>query len=213
MIESVETMSKRPPRGVGRLAAQSSALFLCDMQEKFRRTIQFYPQVIEVARRLLEAAKVLQLPVVVTEQYPKGLGHTVAELNVGKFPTFPKTQFSMLIPDVENHLKSLPEVKSVILCGLETQACVLQTVFDLVERDYDVHVVADAVSSRSMVDRMFALERIKDAGGFVTTSESVLLMLCKDAANPHFKEIQKLINEPAPDSGLLVQRSDEGTPV
>lgn len=200
-------------RNVGRVAVQSSALFLCDMQEKFRRTIQFYPQVIEVARRMLEAAKILQLPVIVTEQYPKGLGHTVTELNVDKCPIFPKTQFSMLVPDVEKHLKALPQVKSVILCGIETQACVLQTVFDLLDKNYDVHVVADAVSSRSMVDRMFALQRIKDAGGFITTSESVMLMLCRDAASPHFKEIQKLINEPAPDSGLLSQRIDEGTPV
>jgi nicotinamidase-related amidase len=161
---------------------------------------------------MLKAAQALDVPIVVTEQYPKGLGRTVAELDVSGLPIFPKTQFSMFVPEVENHLKTLPHVKTIMLCGIETQACVLQTVVDLVEKNYDVHVVADAVSSRSMVDRMFALQRVKDSGGFVTTSESLMLMLCRDASHPKFKEIQKLISEPTPDSGLLSHAINDGSP-
>jgi len=183
------------------------------MQEKFRKTIQYYPHILNVSNRMLKAAQALELPVVVTEQYPKGLGPTVPELDVSRCPIFPKTQFSMMIPEVENHLKTLPNVKSVILCGIESQACVLQTVLDLVERNYEVHVVADAVSSRSMVDRMFSLQRMKDAGAFITTSESLMLMLCRDASHPKFKEIQKLIWDPAPDSGLLSHSINDGSSV
>ncbi|KAK2144617.1 hypothetical protein LSH36_743g01008 [Paralvinella palmiformis] len=193
-------------RQIGKIVLNRSALFLCDMQEKFRKTIQYFPQVIATSNRLLKAARILDMPVIVTEQYPKGLGPTVSELDISGLPVFPKTRFSMVLPEVEEHMKqTMPDVKSIILCGIETQACIQQTVLDLLEREFDVHVLADCVSSRSMVDRMFALERIKSAGAFITTSESILLSLTGDAAHPKFKEIQKLIADVAPESGLLRQ--------
>jgi len=188
---------------IGKLAVNSSALFLCDMQEGFRKTISYYPQILEVSKRMLTAAKSLDMPVVVTEQYPKGLGKTCKELDITGCPVFPKTQFSMLIPEVEAHMKTLPGVDSVILCGIECHACIQQTVLDLRERHLDVHVLADAVSSRNMVDRMFALQRMKEAGAYISTSESMILMLARDAKHPKFKELQKCIWDPAPDSGLL----------
>ncbi|KAK3605551.1 hypothetical protein CHS0354_013192 [Potamilus streckersoni] len=190
-------------RRLGRICPKNSVLFLCDMQEKFRKTIQYYPQIIAVSNRLLQAANTLNIPVVVTEQYPKGLGPTVSELDVTQCPVFPKQKFSMMIPEVEQHLKKLTEVKSVILCGIEAQACVQQTVLDLLEKHIDVHVIVDASSSRSMVDRMYAFKRMHEAGAFLTTSESMILTLCGGSDHPKFKEIQKLIWEPAPDSGLL----------
>jgi len=188
---------------IGKLAVNSSALFLCDMQEGFRKTISYYPQILEVSKRMLTAAKSLEMPVVVTEQYPKGLGKTCEELDVAGCPVFPKTQFSMLIPEVEAHMKTLPDLKSVILCGIECHACIQQTVLDLREQNLDVHVLADAVSSRNMVDRMYALQRMKEAGAYISTSESMILMLARDAKHPKFKELQKCIWDPAPDSGLL----------
>ncbi|CAD5120763.1 DgyrCDS9323 [Dimorphilus gyrociliatus] len=152
---------------------------------------------------MLTAAKALNLPVVVTEQYPKGLGHTVKELDVKGFPIIEKTQFSMCTAETREHLKSVKNLNSVLLCGIEAHACVQQTAFDLLEDGYDVHILADAVSSRSMVDRMLAFRRMENAGAFITTSESVLLMLCKDAAHPKFKEVQKCIWEVTPDSAIL----------
>ncbi|XP_046360652.2 isochorismatase domain-containing protein 2-like isoform X1 [Haliotis rufescens] len=190
-------------RRLGRIALENSTLFMCDMQEKFRPTIQYFPQIINVANRMLNAANTLDMPVVVTEQYPKGLGPTVPELDVSQHKVFPKTCFSMLIPEVEEHIKKMRDLKSVILCGIETQACIQQTALDLLERNYDVHVIVDACSSRSMVDRMYAFDRMKEAGAFLTTSESMMLALTKDAASPKFKQVQKLIWESAPDSGLL----------
>ncbi|XP_071478305.1 isochorismatase domain-containing protein 2-like [Diadema antillarum] len=191
-------------RNLGKLVLRNSALFVCDMQEKFRPNIKYFPEIIDVSTRLFRAAKTLEMPVVITEQYPKGLGPTVQELGVNRDEEdiYAKTCFSMVLPDVEEKLKK-NDVKSVILCGIETQACVQQTTLDLLDKGYDVHVVADAVSSRSMVDRMFAISRMRDCGAFITTSESVLLSLVQDAAHPKFKEIQKLIATSAPDSGLL----------
>ncbi|XP_073458721.1 isochorismatase domain-containing protein 2 [Aquarana catesbeiana] len=188
---------------LGRLGQKSSVLFLCDMQEKFRPNIVFFPQIVSVAARLLQASKILDIPVIVTEQYPKGLGPTVPELGADGIKKYSKTCFTMLIPEVEKELQAFPERRSVILCGIETQACITSTTLDLLEKGFDVHVVADACSSRSQVDRLVALSRIKQSGAFLTTSEGVILQLLQDSSHPKFKQVQKLIIEPAPDSGLL----------
>ncbi|XP_077979118.1 isochorismatase domain-containing protein 2-like [Glandiceps talaboti] len=192
-------------RRLGKIAIETSALFLCDMQEKFRPSIKYFPQIVEVAGRMLTAAKILKIPVVTTEQYPKGLGPTVPELDVkGSSKIVAKTCFTMVLPEIEEHIKNLG-VKSVILCGIETQACIQATAIDLLEKDIDVHVIADACSSRSMVDRMYALERMKQSGAFITTSESMVLQLLRDAKHPDFRETQKVIWTTAPDSGLLTK--------
>ncbi|KAM5131879.1 isochorismatase domain-containing protein 2 [Mantella aurantiaca] len=188
---------------LGRLGQKSSVLFLCDMQEKFRHNIAFFPQIVSVACRLLQAGKMLDIPVIVTEQYPKGLGPTVPELGADGIKKYSKTCFTMMIPDVEKELQSFPERRSVILCGIETQACITSTTLDLLEKGFDVHIVADACSSRSQVDRLVALSRIKQSGAFLTTSEGVILQLLQDSSHPKFKQVQNLIMEPAPDSGLL----------
>ncbi|KAF0287009.1 Isochorismatase domain-containing protein 2 [Amphibalanus amphitrite] len=192
-------------RSLGRLVPQNTALFLCDMQEKFRPNIKHFAEVVQVSNRLLQAASVLDIPSIVTEQYPKGLGHTVPELEVEKYGLTPiaKTQFSMCVPEVDEMLKANKNISSVILCGIETHACILQTTMDLLERDYEVHVVADACASRSHLDRVYALERVRRLGGFVTTSECAILSLAPNSAHPKFRQLQKIIWTPAPDSGLL----------
>lgn len=154
---------------------------------------------------MVTAAKIMGIPVIATEQYPKGLGNTVEEIDTSGFREriYPKTKFSMVIPDVEEQLKEMENVKSIVLMGIETQVCVLQTALDLLERNYDVHILADGVSSRTMVERMIAIERLRQSGAFITTSESVLFMLMGDAKFPNFKEVQALVKTSAPDSGLL----------
>lgn len=109
----------------------------------------------------------------------------------------------MLTDSVESSLKSLGDPQQVILCGIETQACIACTTYDILERGMEVHIVADAVSSRSQTDRFFALSRLKQSGAFLTTTEGVLLQLVQDAKHPNFKEIQKLLAHPSPDTGLL----------
>ena len=90
---------------LGKVSPKSSALFVCDIQEKFRPSIGFFPEIINVAGRMLETAKVLELPVITTEQYPKGLGPTVKELDVSWTKVVPKTNFSMCVPDTVDALK------------------------------------------------------------------------------------------------------------
>ncbi|CAH2319399.1 isochorismatase domain-containing 2 isoform X2 [Pelobates cultripes] len=111
---------------IGKLSQPSSVLFLCDLQEKFRHNIAFFPQIVSVAARMLQAAKILEVPIIITEQYPKGLGPTVPELGADGLIKYSKTCFSMLTSDVQDKLQSIGERQSVILCGIETQACIMQ---------------------------------------------------------------------------------------
>lgn len=190
-------------RRLGRLSEKSTSLFLCDMQEKFRPSIMYFEQITQTAGRLNELSKILSLPTIVTEQYPKGLGHTVSEVgDISHAKKFEKTCFTMVLPEVQKALDEA-KTKSVVLCGIETQACILKTVTDLLELGVDVHVVADAVSSRSQVDRLYGLATMRQMGAFVTTSETVLLQIMGDAAHPKFRQAQKLIKTSAPDSNLL----------
>ncbi|XP_069856724.1 isochorismatase domain-containing protein 2 isoform X1 [Dipodomys merriami] len=186
---------------LGRVSPESSMLFLCDMQEKFRN-VAYFSQIVSVAARMLRVAQLLGVPALLTEQYPQGLGPTVPELGAEGLQALSKTCFSM-VPILQQELDSRPHLKSVLLCGLEAQACIMQTALDLLDRGLQVHVVVDACSSRSQVDRLVALARMRQSGVFLSTSEGLILQLVRDAANPHFKEIQKIIKEPAPDSGLL----------
>uniref|UniRef100_A0A8C2C4A1 Isochorismatase domain containing 2 n=1 Tax=Cyprinus carpio TaxID=7962 RepID=A0A8C2C4A1_CYPCA len=188
---------------IGRLSTKGSVLLLCDIQEKFRPNIFQFTNIVSNAARLLQACRILSIPQILTEQYPKGLGPTVPELGAEGLKPHTKTSFSMLTESVESALKSLGDPQQVILCGIEAQACIACTTYDLLERGMEVHIVADAVSSRSQTDRLFALSRLKQSGAFLSTTEGVLLQLVQDAKHPNFKEIQKLLAHPSPDTGLL----------
>jgi len=190
-------------RNLGKMCEKSTSLFLCDMQEKFRPSIQFFENITKTAGRMNELSKVLNLPTIVTEQYPQGLGQTVTEVgDISHAKKFEKTCFTMVLPEVKKVLVE-DKTKSVILCGIETQACIMKTVVDLLEMGLDVHVVADAVSSRSQVDRLYGLATMRQMGAFITTSETVLLQIMGDSMHPKFRQAQKLIRTSAPDSQLL----------
>ncbi|ELK33011.1 Isochorismatase domain-containing protein 1 [Myotis davidii] len=181
---------------LGNLTPSSTVFFCCDMHWAEGHSPPHTPR--------LQGARILGIPVIVTEQYPKGLGSTVQEIDLtGVKLVLPKTKFSMVLPEVEAALAEIPGVGSVVLFGVETHVCIQQTALELVGRGIEVHIVADATSSRSMMDRMFALERLARTGIIVTTSEAVLLQLVADKDHPKFKEVQNLIKASAPESGLL----------
>ncbi|XP_059693677.1 LOW QUALITY PROTEIN: isochorismatase domain-containing protein 2-like [Haemorhous mexicanus] len=180
----------------------SSVLLLCDLQERFRHSIAAFPQIVAVAARLLQGCRLLGVPALVTEQRPAVLGRTVPELGAQGLPHLPKTAFSMA--GAAAPLLGQPGLQHVLLCGIEAQACVLQTALDLLERGLAVHVVADAVSSRSQVERALALAHMRQAGAYLSTCESLLLLLLRDAAHPKFRQILPLIKEPPPDTGLIL---------
>lgn len=139
-----------------------------------------------------------------------GLGQTVEDLgDISGIPVIPKTSFSMVTKELERVIDLSSGVDAIILCGIETHVCIQRTALDLLQLGIEVHCVADAVSSRSLVDRMFALERMRQSGVFITTSESVILGFMDGSEHPLFRDVQKLIIPKAPDSCLLSPRAEE----
>lgn len=191
---------------LGKLNANATALFVCDIQERFRPVINGFPAVIDTARRMVRGANVIGLPVLVTEQYPAKLGSTVTELKEVLPPAAPvisKTLFSMITPEVETFLAQHSAIKQVLVCGIETHVCVLQTSLDLLERGYEVHILTDGVSSQRLTDREAGLTRMSQSGAFLVSSEMCLFQLMKDAKADGFKDISALVREPRPDMLLL----------
>ncbi|KAK3233355.1 hypothetical protein CYMTET_56338 [Cymbomonas tetramitiformis] len=183
----------------GKLTPEKTCLFVCDVQELFRPRIHHMESLIHVTQYMMRGAKALKIPTIVTEQYPEKLGKTVKELQphlTADVPNIPKMDFSMCVQDVIRHLQSMPAVKQVLLVGIEAHVCVLQTALDLLDLGYEVHLVLDAVSSQSPADREVAIQRMRDAGAYVTTSESALFQLLRSAKAPTFKAISNLAKEP-----------------
>jgi len=172
------------------LHRERAALLVVDVQEGFRPYASF-ANVAESCRRLLAGARILQMPALVSEQYPKGLGPTAPELGTeeGGEMIIEKTVFSAARADGFD-LKGRPQA---IVCGIETHVCVSQTVHDLLGKGIEVHVPADAVGSRHALDYERGLERLERAGAVVSTVESALFELLERAGTPEFKEVQKLI--------------------
>eukprot|EP01134_Creolimax_fragrantissima_P001057 CFRG1057T1 len=178
---------------VCRLSQENVFFLLCDIQEKLMPAINKGQTVVRVASRMISASKILGIPLVATEQYPKGLGYTVPELKEMDIQCIEKTKFSMCIPEVENIISKQADRKNLVLFGAETHVCVYQSCMDFLEKGFNVHVLADAVSSRSPSDREIALHRMRQAGAYIVSSEAVLFELCREKEHPNFKDISKLV--------------------
>jgi nicotinamidase-related amidase len=170
------------------LQRERAALVVVDVQEGFR-PYESFEDVAHACAKLLAAARILELPALVSEQYPKGLGPTAAEVGVQDEPRIEKTVFSAARAEGFD----LGGRDQALLCGIETHVCVSQTVHDLLDRGVEVHVAADAVGSRHQLDYERGLERMERAGATVTTVESALFELLGQAGTPEFKAVQRLI--------------------
>lgn len=194
-------------RRLGYLDPDKTAVFVCDIQEKFAPSILHFDTIVSNSERILKTAQLLNIPCISTEQYPKGLGSTVEPLKSLISSSVAKTKFTMIVPEVEEKLDQLKNSRSgmdtIVLCGIETHVCIVATCIDLIHRGFNVHVVADAVSSRTQTDRQFALERMRNIGAHINTTESVVLSLVGDASHPKFKEVQRIIKEINADTELL----------
>ncbi|POY71230.1 hypothetical protein BMF94_5542 [Rhodotorula taiwanensis] len=202
---------------IHRLVPSKTAFFACDLQERFRLIVHSYPSVLKTAEKMVKAALIMECPVIASQQAPRAappgenpdasmalvdIGETVP-LPLHELPSpilrpswvpFVKTKFSMVVPEVEKQLKEW-DTKSVVLFGIETHVCVLQTAFDLLERGIDVHVLADGTSSANGDEVGLAIKRMRDSGAQITTSESILYQIMRDSAHPGFKALTGLIRE------------------
>ncbi len=182
-----------PGYGVRVLAsADASALLLVDLQERLMPAIHDGDAVVANAVRLAEGARLLEVPVCATEQYPDGLGPTVAQ--VAEFPqlVMPKTSFGAVADPGFGTLLP-PGTEEIVVAGCEAHVCVLQTVLGLLARRHRVLLVADAVGSRVASNKAAAIDRMQRHGAEVVTTEMVLFEWLRDSMHPRFRDVQKLI--------------------
>ena len=166
-----------------------------DIQERLFPHMQDMDQLEQNLLTLAAGIKVLEIPIVITEQYTKGLGFTILPLKMAfsEYSVIEKTAFSCC--DEPRFADTLREIgkKSVILCGIETHVCVLQTAIDLIQAGYQPIVIEDCVSSRKLSDKITAIERMRQEGAIISSLESILFELTRFSGTETFKAISKLV--------------------
>jgi nicotinamidase-related amidase len=168
-----------------------AALVVVDVQEAFRPAVRDFDAVAGGVAALVRGARILGLPVVVTEQYPKGLGSTVPEVaeHLDGIEPLAKVNFSAAGADGFD----LDGRDQALVCGIESHVCVSQTAHDLLDRGVEVHVASDAVTSRTEANRVAGLHKMEGSGAVLTSVETALFELLGAAGTDEFKQVQGLI--------------------
>ncbi|MBE7410808.1 MAG: isochorismatase family protein [Leptospiraceae bacterium] len=181
-----------------RILKEESILIVVDIQEKLEPVIFDFERIVYNSRIVIEGIKALEIPILVTEQYPKGLGPTVAPIveNLGEFyKPIEKKVFSVMDSKVFKERLNDSKAKNVILIGIQSDVCVLQSSIDLLENGFIPVVVEDCVSAKTLEEKRISLERIRTSGGVTTTSLSILFELCRSSESSGFKKISKLVTD------------------
>jgi nicotinamidase-related amidase len=177
------------------MSAADTALLVIDVQEKLVPRILNSADLVMNLGFLIDAAHLLEMPVLATEQYPRGLGPTVPEL-ASRLPERPdKVRFSSCaVPSVIEtlHRRARPKV---VLAGIESHVCVLHTALDLLAHDFRVYLAVDAIGARYLLDHETAISRLQQAGPILTTTEGCLFEWMGGADHPRFKDVSKLVQE------------------
>lgn len=178
-----------------RIKVEDSVGLIIDFQEKLFPHISEYEQLARNTELLIGGLKILEVPIIVTEQYVKGLGPTIAPINMllNENQSIEKMSFSCC--DEQLFMKKIGELKKkvIIIAGIEAHVCVLQTTIDLIEKGYKVVVIEDCVSSRSLNNKNIAIKRMRQEGAIISSYESILFELTKVSGTDAFKAISKLV--------------------
>ncbi|WNG59070.1 isochorismatase family protein [Archangium gephyra] len=177
-----------------RLKKDQASLLVVDIQERLCGAMErdALDRMLNRTNAAIEGAQALELPIIVTEQYPKGLGptHSLVKMRLGSYSAVEKIDFTACVPDVASRLG---ERKQVIIVGMETHVCVFQTVRDLAEKGFTPLLCADAVMSRNPEDRRVGLEMCREAGAHIITVEAALFDLLGCAGTPEFKKVSAAV--------------------
>lgn len=180
-----------------RLTREKSLLLVVDVQERLFAAMdpEHREEMAKNLKLLATAARRLRIPILLSEQYPKGLGHTLPELreSLGEIEPLTKTAFACLEAEGFAERLAATGASQVILTGLEAHVCVLLTALDLLAEGYAVYVVADATCSRRRENRQLALDQLRQVGAVVTSTESVLFQLLRTADTDDFRALSRLI--------------------
>ena len=166
---------------------------MVDIQERFRAHLHDVETLIRNVNILNHAAEILDLPILVTEQNPRGLGPTFEDIYIPeKSERMTKTKFSIFDEDIEHFIRSTKR-NMIVLYGIESHICILQSMLEALSKDFVPIVVEDAVTSISPHNKQIAMTRIKQEGGIIVSTEMLLFELIKDAIHPDFKQISNLV--------------------
>lgn len=176
------------------LRKEETLLLIIDIQERLVAAMSYKDKIIKNTEILLKATTLMDIPIIITEQYPKGLGSTVKELSDGRefYAKVEKTQFSACIDALKTSLQNLGR-KKIMVVGMETHVCVFQTVRDLLKEGYEVYLVNDGVTSRTKEDHINGIDLMKQMGAVIVNTEVVLFDLLKNSNVAEFKTISKMI--------------------
>ena len=177
------------------LDRKRAGLLVVDVQEKIAAVMLHRQRVLDTTLKLIKACQILKVPILITEQYPQGLGSTEPLIQKALEHVTPPAKLTFSCCGVEEMVDQLKAkgVEQVILVGIETHVCVQQTALDLLARGFQVHVIKDGVSSRKEIDFETALRRMQSAGVIISTLETALFELLERAGTPEFKEVTQLI--------------------
>ncbi len=177
------------------LTRNDAAVVVIDLQEKLMPVMHDNEKLEDKAVRFIKGIRALDIPVIITQQYTKGIGKTIPSVAeaLGEFHHIEKNTFSCMAND--EFTKSIERLgkKNIIVCGTEAHICVQQTVLQLLEAGYNTYLVADCVGSRSEEDRFWGITRMGNAGAVITTYESVLYELLRDSKAPGFKAVSAIV--------------------
>jgi isochorismate hydrolase len=181
---------------LSRIQREEAVLVVVDVQDVLMKKMNqgVAENVIRNIRTLLAFAQKMAVPVLITEQYPKGLGQTVSEIKMELGPTLPIEKVSFSCCGVETFNQKINQTgrKQVILTGIETHVCVLQTADDLIQTGHEVHAVADAICSRRKLDWEIGLRWMEKKGAMISTTEIIAFQLLKEAGTEEFRGLSKL---------------------
>ena len=186
----------------GRLEADRTTLIVVDVQEAFRKAIPDFERIAKATATLIDGAEVIGIPIVITEQYPKGLGETVPEV-AEHLPEGVRPLEKLVFAASEAEGFDLEGRDQALVCGIETHVCVNQTALDLLASGVDVQVAEDAVSSRTDENKQVGLQKMEGAGAVLTSVETALFELLGRAGTDEFKRVQRLILEYAPNPEVV----------
>jgi nicotinamidase-related amidase len=177
------------------LKTENTVLVIIDIQEKLARIMNDLEQTVKNMQTFIRGIQVFNIPVIVTEQYPQGLGKTIPEI-AGLLPEaqpIPKVHFSCC--DNEDFMRALQATgrKQVLLSGIECHVCVYQTAVDLLKANYEVYAVADTITTRIPENKAIGLNLMNSRGAVITSSETVLFELLKVAEGDNFKAISRIV--------------------
>ena len=176
------------------LDSANTALLLIDIQEKLVNSIPENKLFITNLKKIIDSSILLDISLYLTEQVPEKLGETISDIYPAKdFKKYSKTSFSCiecsdLILELEKN-----NIKNILICGLESHVCVLQSSLDLMKRNFNVHIISNAMRSRNHIDHDSSIKRLRDSGAIISTVETIVFELCKTSNHKNFKKISQVI--------------------